>query len=152
MSTTAREQLDQLNRQIKELVGIYRDAMTALGHSENEFWIWYALIVMGEDYAQQDICGMWSLNKQTVNNIVSRMVKDGHVTLEAVPGTRNRKIIRPTEAGRAYGERLVLPVCNIEQKAFARLSETDRRAFMNALHLYIGFFKEELGDIQPSAE
>ncbi len=150
MSTTAKEQLEILNQQIKELVGIYRDAMMRSGHSENEFWIWYALIVMGGEYAQQDICGMWSLTKQTVNNIIARMVKDGHVTLEAVPGMRNRKIIRLTEAGRAYGEALVQPVCAGEQNAFERLSLEERRACMTALNRYIGFLKEELNDLQPS--
>ncbi len=144
MATTDKAQLELLNQQIKELAGIYRDAMVCAGRSENEFWIWYALIVMGGDHAQQDICGMWSLTKQTVHNIVTRMVNDGYVTLETVPGTRNRKLIRLTEAGKAYGEKLVQPIYDCEQKAFHRLPLEERMACMCALQRYIDYFKDEL--------
>ncbi len=143
---TAKDQLEQLNQQIKEFVGIYHTAMTRSGISENEFWIWYALLIMGGDHAQQDLCGMWSLSKQTVNNIVTRMVQDGYVTLEVVPGTRNRKVIRLTEAGRAYGERLVTPISLGELRAYARISEEERNTCSMVLDKYIGFLREELAD------
>lgn len=48
---------------------------------------------MQEEYSQQDICNAWSLSKQTVNSIVSNMVKKGYVYLEMVPGSKNRKFI-----------------------------------------------------------
>ncbi len=150
MPENAQEQLEQLNQKIKELVGIYRDAMTDSGHSENEFWIWYTLIVLGGDHAQQDICGMWSLTKQTVHNIVSRMIQDGFVVLEIAPGTRNRKIIRLTEAGREYGNRLLAPICTAEIHAFERLSVTERMAFIRIMGQYISYFKDEL-TANPSA-
>ncbi len=148
---TANEQLEQLNRQIKELVGVYRDAMMDSGRSENEFWIWYTLIAMEGEHAQQDICGMWSLSKQTVNNIITRMVRDGHITLEAVPGTRNRKVIRLTEAGRAFGEDLIVPVVTSELHAFARLTDAERVACMHALCQYTQYLKEELTTSRVSA-
>ncbi len=145
---SAAEQLELLNRQIKELVGVYRDAMVDSGHSENEFWIWYTLIVMEGEHAQQDICGMWSLTKQTVNNIILRMMKEGHVTLELVPGTRNRKIIRLTESGRVFGEQLIGPITVGELKAFARLNLNERTACMSALNQYIRYLKDELSAAQ----
>ncbi len=141
---TAKDQLELLNQQIKEFVGIYRLAMTRSGISENEFWIWYALLVMGGEHAQQDLCGMWSLSKQTVNNIVTRMVQDGYVTLETVPGTRNRKVIRLTDAGHAYGQRLVTPVSLGELRAYARLSEEERNACTAVFDKYINYLREEL--------
>ncbi len=150
MSENPRDQLDVLNQLIKELAGVYRDAMTVSKHSDNEFWIWYALIAMEGEYAQQDICGIWSLSKQTVNNIVTKMVSDGYITLEIEPGTRNRKIIRLTEAGRVYGEKLILPICRREERAFERLSAEERGACMVALRQYIENFKDELNGIEGS--
>ena len=110
MKCNAREQLEMINQQMKELVGIYRGIVSRSGISENEYWIWYALIIMDGEYSQQDICNSWSLSKQTVNTIVMNMAKKGLVSLEVVPGTRNRKIIRLTQAGKEYGENIVKPV------------------------------------------
>ncbi len=150
MATTGRESLEIITRQIKELVGIYRGAVIGSGISENEFWIWYTLIVMEGDYSQQDICEAWSLSKQTVNTIISHLVKDGLVTLDVVPGTRNRKIISLTDEGRKFGEALVSPICLAEEKAIARLPERDRIACTLAFERYITVLKEEIGKLQKN--
>ena len=144
MEKTTKEQLEVINRQIKEIVGIYRGIVSRSGISENEFWIWYALIIMDGEYSQQDICSCWSLSKQTVNTIVKHMVKKGFASLEAVPGTRNRKTICLTEAGRAYGEELVRPVSEAEDRAFKRLPETDLIACATIFGKYINILKEEI--------
>ena len=47
MNYNRKEQLQAMNRQIKELSGVYRSALSRLGLSENEFWIWYALLITG---------------------------------------------------------------------------------------------------------
>ena len=144
MERNAREPLEVINQQIKELVGIYRGIVSRSGISENEYWIWYALIIMDGEYSQQDICSSWTLSKQTVNTIVMNMVKKGLVSLEVVPGTRNRKIIRPTQAGRKYGENIVRPVSEAEGRAYGRLPETDRLACTAAFGRYIDILKEEI--------
>ena len=144
MDNTIKEELEILNQQIKELDGIYREKVSLSGISTNEFWIWYALVIMNGEYSQQDICSIWALPKQTVNNITTQMVKKGFATLEVVPGTKNRKIIRLTEAGRNYGEGIVRPIAKMEQKAFEKLSVEERNAFSNVLGKYIDIIKEEL--------
>ncbi len=138
------EQLELINQQIKELVGVYRGIVSRSGISENEFWIWYALIIMEGEYSQQDICSNWSLSKQTVNTIVSHMVKKELVFLEVVPGTRNRKIIRLTKAGKEYGENIVRPVSEAENRAFNRIPESERLACIAAFGKYINILKEEI--------
>lgn len=140
----AREQLEMINQQMKELVGIYRGIVSRSGISENEYWIWYALIIMDGEYSQQDICNSWSLSKQTVNTIVMNMAKKGLVSLEVVPGTRNRKIIRLTQAGKEYGENIVKPVSEAESRAFNRIPETDRLACTATFGKYINILKEEI--------
>lgn len=144
MNKQVREQLEVIDQQIKDLVGIYRNAVARSGISENEFWIWYSLIIMGGDYSQQDISGMWSLSKQTVNTIISNMAKKEQIVLEVIPGTRNRKAIRLTESGREYGESIVLPIASAEQRALEKLPLKERVACINALSKYISFLKEEI--------
>lgn len=148
MNNNGKEQLEIINQQIKELVGIYRGAVTNSGISENEYWIWYTLIIMDGEYTQQDICEAWSLSKQTVNTIITHLVKGDFITLEVVPGTRNKKIIRLTEKGRKHGETLVTPISAAEQRAIDRLPEEDRIACMNVLGKYIEVLKEEINNVQ----
>ena len=82
-----------LNQQVKELAAIYHQAVSRYVISDNEFWVWYALLLVDADLSQQNICEMWSLPKQTVNSVISGMVKKGYVELEAIPGTKNKKIM-----------------------------------------------------------
>lgn len=144
MTGNTREQLEQINQQIKELVGVYRAALGSRNVSENEFWVWYSLIMTEEKLSQQDICAMWSLSKQTVNTIITQMGKKGLVSLEVVPGSKNRKIISLTEAGERYGKELVVPVSVAEQRAFERLPGEDRTVVTAALGKYIDLLREEL--------
>lgn len=144
MNYNRKEQLQAMNRQIKELSGVYRSALSRLGLSENEFWIWYALLIMEEEYSQQDLCDAWSLSKQTVNTIITGMVKKGYVELRVVPGTRNRKIICVTDAGRSYGEQIIIPIAEAEQRAIEKVPMRERWICSAVLNKYIGFLKEEL--------
>lgn len=144
MEHNVKEQLETINQQIKELVGVYRGIVSRSGISENEFWIWYSLIIMEGEYSQRDICNSWSLSKQTVNTIVTHMVERGMAFLEVVPGTRNRKIIRLTETGKKYGESIVRSVSEAENRAFNRLPEADRLAWIVAFRKYINILKEEI--------
>ena len=144
MNYSPKEQLEMINHQIKELVGIYQEAISCYNISGNEFWIWYALIIMDGEHTQQDICSMWSLPKQTVNTIITHMVQKGLASLEVVPGTRNRKTIHLTEAGKRYGESIVMPIFNAEQGVFEKIPMEDRIAFMSVLDKYIAILREEI--------
>lgn len=144
MQYTTKAQLERINQQIKELAGVYRAAVSGLGISENEFWIWYALINMDGELSQQDICGAWAFSKQTVNTIISHMVKNHYATLEAIPGTRNRKRIRLTEEGRRFGERIVIPFAEAEVRALERIPLDERSACIAVLAKYAALLREEL--------
>ena len=137
------EQVEWINKQIKEMVGIYRDAVKQLDISETEFWIWYTLITMDGDYTQQDICSVWSLPKQTVNTIVTHMKEQKYAYLEALPGTRNHKIIRLTDEGREYGAGIVLPIFNAEARALEKISPDELALVTNIFRKYMEAIREE---------
>ncbi len=133
-----------LNQQVKELAAIYHQAVSRYGISDNEFWVWYALLLVDADLSQQNICEMWSLPKQTVNSVISGMVKKGYVELEAIPGTKNKKIIRLTQAGDEYGRSVVLQINGAEQRAVGRMSKQERQACVELFAKYIMLVREEL--------
>ena len=148
MNYTTKGQLEIINQQMKQLTGIYKTAVSNLGISENEFWIWYALINMEDSLSQQDICDIWSFSKQTVNTIISHMVKNNYVTLEVVPGTRNRKNIHLTEEGKKFGESVIVPIFNAEVRALERIPLTERAACIAVLAKYAELLKEEIHETE----
>ena len=143
MSTGYKAQVSLINKQIKELIGVYRDAVKNLEISESEFWVWYTLISMDGDYTQQDICSMWSLPKQTVNTIITQLKRKRFAYLEAIPGRRSHKIIYLTEEGRRHGEELVRPISSAEGRAFEKLPPEQFALVNNAFSNYIDVIREE---------
>ena len=143
MNQNYKEQVELINKQIKEMVSIYRDAVRHLNISESEFWIWYTLVAMDGSYTQQDICSVWSLPKQTVNTIITHMKLKKYAYLEAIPGTRNHKVIRLTDEGRKYGEKVVLPISKAEERAFEKISPDEFALITNLFGKYIEIIRGE---------
>lgn len=143
MKDSHRERMGLINRRIKELLGIYKDAIRQLEVPESEFWIWYTLTVMEGEYTQQDICRMWSLPKQTVNTVISRLKRRKQAYLEVIPGTKNHKRVRLTPLGRRVGEQIVEPVTQTERRVLDRLPKEDIKAVVDVFERYIEALREE---------
>lgn len=144
MNEHIKEQLEKMNQQVKELAAIYHGIASKAKIADNEFWVWYTLVILEGEYSQQDICDMWSLPKQTVNTIVTNLSKKGFLVLEAIPGTRNRKVIRLTEEGKEYGKSIVEKIYRAEQNSFERMSEEEREMCIALTEKYITFLKDEV--------
>jgi DNA-binding MarR family transcriptional regulator len=151
MNPQHKEYVGLVNRQIKELTGIYRDAVKHLDVSDSEFWIWYTLVSTDESYTQQDICNMWSLPKQTVNSIITHLRLKKFAYLEAIPGTRNHKIIRLTDLGRAFGEKLIAPIIRVEETAFYGLSAQELKTVTEIFSRYMNALREGLHKIEQTS-
>lgn len=137
------KQLELINQQIKELASIYKLSLVKFNISENEFWIWYALIIMNEKCTQQDIVNNWFISKQTVNTIIKNLVKNNYITLKTMPNNHNKKIICLTKKGRDYGEKIVLPMSSMELKAFGKLTLEDRKKLIEIMSKYIQILRDE---------
>ena len=148
MNPKHKEHVGLVNRQVKELAGIYRDAVKHLDISDSEFWVWYTLVSTDEAYTQQDICSMWSLPKQTVNSIITHLRLKKFAYLEAVPGTRNHKIIRLTDLGQAFGEKLIDPIMRAEETAFSGLSAQELKTVTEFFGKYMSALREGFRKIE----
>ncbi|MBW9212153.1 MULTISPECIES: MarR family winged helix-turn-helix transcriptional regulator [Terrabacteria group] len=145
MDKKIQEQLSIMNHSIKEIMGIYRSAVSQTGISENEFWVWYTLITSDEAVRQQELVSMWSLSKQTIHSIVNRMVSKGQISLEVDIKNKQKKVIRLTEEGKKFGESIVRPVLKAERRSFAKVDEKDRLAAIHFLQTYIQIVQKEIG-------
>ena len=137
MKSERRKIFEAINRQLKMLSAIYHQDANQHGISDTELWIWYALFTLDGDQSQQSICDLWSLPKQTVNSVVSGMIKKGYVYLESVPGTRNKKAICLTEEGQKCGEQVVHRICEAEQQLLDSISPEEERICMELFSKYV---------------
>lgn len=143
MNDLVNSDLEQINRQIKELLGLYRTFAGSAAISENEFWIWYTLMTSSESYSQQEVCELCSMPKQTANTIINHMAQKGYVSLETVPGSRNRKHIHVLGLGRIYGDRIITPVHQAERRAMSSIAQEDRQNCIATLDQYIHSLRGE---------
>ena len=92
---------------------------------------------------QNDLCEEWFFPAQTINSAVSGLVKKELVRLEPIPGTRNRKSIVLTEAGRELCGRTISIVDEIERAAMLGFTEEERE-------LYLSLFRRHLENLKKA--
>lgn len=146
MDRTIKDQIDTINQRIKELNSLYHIAAIKSDISDGEISIWSVLLESDGEYSQQDLSDLLFLPKQTVNSIISNLVKKGFVFLEHVPGTRNRKVIRLTEEGRDYGESKVRWIFQAEEKALEQTDPEQVQACIEMIEKYISHLKKEFDE------
>lgn len=144
MNDSIREKVDVINLKIKELNALYHIAAGKAQIADGEICIWSTLLTTDEEYSQQDLCEMLSLPKQTVNSLISGLIKKGFVFLEHAPGTRNRKVIRLTEAGISYGKDRVKWIFDAEQRAMEETDPAEVQACISMLEKYISQLRKEI--------
>lgn len=138
------ESINTINQRIKELNSLYRAAACKSEIPDGEVCIWSVLLHAKEEYSQQDLSDILSLPKQTVNSLISNFVKKGFATLEHIPGTRNQKAIRLTDAGIQYGEKNVKWIFEAEQRAMEESDPQEIQAMISLMEKYILRFKAEI--------
>ena len=89
---TARNLLEQMNRQFNECNALYHELAVHYGVSDTVFWLLYTLYNSSEPQTQNRLCMEWNLPKQTMNSAVASMVKQGLLELEPAPGRYSGKL------------------------------------------------------------
>lgn len=144
MNDQVKRQIDAINQHIKELNSLYHTAAVRSGISDGEICVWSMLLTTDSEYSQQDLCELLFLPKQTINSIISGLIKKGYIFLEHVPGTRNRKVIRLSDEGRNYGKKTIMWIFEAEQHAMADTDSHEISALTSMLEKYINNLKREL--------
>ena len=143
MDEKLRNQMQTLDRLYKESDRICNDYAAHFGMNNTAFWVLYTLSHVDEPVTQNDLCEEWFFPAQTINSAVSGLVKKELVRLEPIPGTRNRKSIVLTEAGRELCGRTISIVDEIERAAMLGFTEEERE-------LYLSLFRRHLENLKKA--
>lgn len=127
----------------KEQDAIYRSVAAKYGLSDSVMWVLYMITDTDEPCTQQDLCHQGCFPKQTVNSAVNRLIRDGYVKLETIPGTRNQKKVLLTAEGRKLAERTVNCLREAEKKAYGKYSVKEQEVYLATARKLTESLREE---------
>lgn len=86
---------------------------------------------------QKTICEYAFLPKQTVNAIVTGLLRHGIIRMSELDSDRRQKVIHFTDKGLEFAFEAIQKIKNAESKAMESLDESQRTAMLTAAELYV---------------
>ena len=90
-----------------------------------------ALFYAKDGMTQTEICKRTFQSKQTVNLIIKNLLSDSYVTVAEVPKNKRNKIVRMTQAGRAYCEKVVRHITWAEDAAMSMFTPEEQKQLID---------------------
>lgn len=140
--------LETFNRLYKEMDLVHHNYAKRCGLSDMAYWILYSMAESDAYFTQRDFCGDWFFAPQTVNSALKDLEKKGLIYLEAVPGNKKNKLIKPTEHGKEFIERVILPLIRAEAESFESLSEKTCEQMLSATKNYLAALKDRVAALE----
>lgn len=136
-----REAIDQTNRCMNRIDGLYYMASRKLGVKDNTLLLFYVLND-GKVHSQKEICEEWLIPRTTINTVVKEAVNKGYVRLEHSDHTREKTIML-TEAGKTYADRLLQKVFAAEEQALEITLQEFSPELLKGLEAFTNCMQEE---------
>ena len=80
---------------------------------------------------QKEICQRTFQSKQTVNQIIKSLLAQSYVTVAEVPENKRNKIVRMTDAGRSYCEKVVRHITWAEDTAMSMFTPEEQKLLID---------------------
>ena len=84
-----------------------------------------------EGMTQTEICRRTFQSKQTVKLIIKNLLQENYVTVAEVPENKRNKIVRMTEAGRGYCEKVVRHITWAEDTAMSMFTPEEQQTLID---------------------
>lgn len=139
-------QIIRFNLLFKRYDDIYRKAARKFDMPELSLWILYVL--RGNPVCtQKDIVDQLLQSKQSIHSALKLLERDGCVETEYRENNHKSKYIHLTEKGTALAEQTADKIVAAENKAFRRLNQTEREAFLDLFERLTLFMDDEMNQI-----
>lgn len=93
---------------------------------------------------QKKICNSTGLTKQTVNNVIRSLKKEGYVTLSPGSGDKREKQVSLTEKGASYSRELLTPLQELEHRVMQIMGSERVQQMIDSITLYNTVFEKEM--------
>lgn len=135
MDNKTRNILNDVNSALSRTRGIYFAFARKIGLNYNELLILY-LLYETTACTQKQICEDYALPKQTVNNIITELLKKGYITATPDENDKRGKVLQLTDTGKRYSEQYLIPLLEIEQTVVSKMGAEKLQDFIDAANLY----------------
>ena len=137
------EIMNQIDEQRKEQNAVYHNVAVKYGMSDTVMMILYFASDEETVLTQQEICNACFLPKQTVNTAIAGLAQKGLVELELITGTRNKKRILLTDAGRELEKNTTDRLRGAEIRAYGKLSAEELNSYLEMTRNLTAALREE---------
>lgn len=138
-------QLERYYALWKDCTAAYEEWSKAQGLSSNGVLVLYSFC-SGEEYCtQKSISSKWCIPKQTVNTILKEFQKKGYVEMASMEEDKRSKLLRLTDAGKAYAETIIGRLRKKEVCVMEKMGLENMLALNNGIESFTKLFRE--GDI-----
>ncbi len=135
MDAEAQQLINDLNRAIIKLRGVYSAWSKKHGVSYNEMLVLYTIRDNGF-CTQKQICDSYLLPKQTVNHVISSMLDNGLLCDSPENSSGREKAFVFTDKGRAYAEPLLVSLGEVEERSVDAMGITKLKRMTSLLCEY----------------
>lgn len=137
-----KRQLASFNHIMQGIERIYEDYAKSVGLTYMSLTVLQIISYAETPCTQKEICEQSHYNKQIVNSIIKGFSVKGYLAFREVESDRRNKQVLLTESGKAYAEKILSPLWEIEQKAVTVLADTEREKLLDMLErCYEGYRK-----------
>ncbi|MCI8335587.1 MAG: MarR family transcriptional regulator [Peptococcaceae bacterium] len=122
----------------KRLDDLYHAIALKIGISDAAFLVLYSIAESGTGCQQKDIAYQYAISRQTVNSASKKLAEQGYIQL--IPGKGRNMLLTFTETGKAFAQKNILPVIDMENAAFNALTSTEQKELLRLAEKYVTAF------------
>lgn len=138
------QQLYEIMSALSKVDGIY--TAWAKKYKQNYYTshIFYIIYMSRYLIKQTEIVSISGMPKQTVNSVISQLLKKKYITLRIDPADKRSKIIELTPEGSCYAQSIFEPLLSCEQNSLKKIGEKRLQEMVGTLTEYAKYLEQEL--------
>lgn len=143
-------QIHAFNRLYYRIVGLYARLDNVLGINPHLYKVLYGLVV-SDLHTQKDIAQSYEMPKQTINNVILSLQKQGFIEVQTSPTDKREKLIYLTQSGTKYAQDFIVQYTDFEREIYQRLGT---QKLEKLIAIYADFevaFSEVLSEISAQS-
>ena len=142
-------QIHDFNKLYFKIVGLYAKLDSALGINPHFYKILHALAI-SDLHTQKDIAQNYEMPKQTINNIILSLQKQGFVEVAISPTDKREKLIALTPSGKIYAQDFIAQYTDFEQKIYEKIGAQKLQKLIEIFSDFEVAFYEVLSEAQST--
>lgn len=147
MTGETKKQMTTINAAISRINRLYDKWAQNAGVNSFALGVLYALSTEGSITQKQYIEDR-GLPKQTVNNVIISLKKDGYITMQPSEEDRRGKTIMLTEDGRSYANELLAPLFQIEESVAGQMGAKMMSVLIESTNAFGEYLEQKMAQKQ----